>query len=232
MIEFAFFDNLIEFLDELYELLKEDWLKFKLFVKENKKNLIWIFFALITLQFTNILNIGNSCNKYYKNKNIQTIDHQKGGSNAVAGPSAGPSGDAAGAAAPAAADAGPMTKEAFKAKEKAEKTAKIDAAKKKIVEKKEAKKTAKEGDSESKNVQKNLDLFNQLKGKVSNAAGQHGLAGPIFGNLEGVMGGVTGLFTVFATLLVVFGILSLPVLIFIIITYCIIKMIVGKIAVF
>ena len=34
------------------------------------------------------------------------------------------------------------------------------------------------------------------------------------------------------TLLVVFGILSLPVLIFIIITYCIIKMIVGKIAVF
>ena len=141
MIEFSFFDNLIEFLDELYELLKEDWLKFKLFVKENKKNLIWIFFALITLQFTSILNIGNSCNKYYKNKNIQTTDHQKGGSNAAAGAS--PSGDAAGAPAPAAAEAGPMTKEAYKAKEKAEKAAKIDKAKKKKKEKKAEKKEEK-----------------------------------------------------------------------------------------
>lgn len=79
MINFIFFDNLIDFFDELYELLKEDWKKFKLFMNENKKNLIWLFIALITLQITDLITFGNSCNKYYKKQNAQI---QKGGSNA------------------------------------------------------------------------------------------------------------------------------------------------------
>ena len=36
MIEFEFCDNLIDFIEELNELLKEDWRKFKIFIKENK----------------------------------------------------------------------------------------------------------------------------------------------------------------------------------------------------
>ena len=70
MIEFDFFDNISEFLEELKELLEEDWRKCKLFIKENKKYILWLFITLITLQFTDIFSLGSSWNNYCK-KNLR-----------------------------------------------------------------------------------------------------------------------------------------------------------------
>jgi hypothetical protein len=238
MINFILFDNLLDFINELIELLKEDWKKFKLFVKENKKNLIWLFIALITLQFTDLINIGNSCNKYYKRKNEEI---QNGGSGSPPGPGpvvttpeaqtapAGPSkgqrrrarraaAKAAGAAGagPGAAGAGPGASGAGPGAAGADTKGKD-------------KKPAKSGDNESKNVQKNIDLFKKLKGEKDKLA-KNGMAGPVFSNLDGIFGAVGGIFTLVITILTILGILSLPVLIFIIITYCIVKKLLNHLA--
>lgn len=220
MIKFEFYDNLIDFFDELWILLNEDWIKFKIFVKENKKNLLWLFIALITLQITDIINFGKSCNNYYIK-----VNNQKGGSNANA---------------PPPIEVQEETPVELKARKKKEKEARIEDSKKKILEKKATEKKAKEdkkkgpkqeGDGESKDVQKKLDFFNKLKGKITASAGQAGLAGPVFSNLDGIFQAVGGMFTVLATILIIFGVLSLPVLIFIIITYCIIKMLLNHLAI-
>ena len=105
------------------------------------------------------------------------------------------------------------------------------AAKKNLLDKKEAKKTA-EGEDSVKSVDKKLGFFNKLKGQVQKSAGQHGMAGPVLGNLDGIFGAVGGMFTFAAVILIFFGILSLPVLIFLVITYCIVKKIVGKLALY
>lgn len=237
MIEFTFFDNLIEFLDDLYELLKEDWIKFKKFVKENKNYLIWLFIAIITLQFTDILSLGSSWNKYCKKNNIQN-----GGANESAPvPASAPSTD------PATSDSPEATKELSPTEEKAAKKASkkksIEEAKKKLLDKAEDKKAKKDGknsktgegeDGEEsvKSIDKKLSFFNKLKGKIQGVPGKPGLAGPIFGNMEGIFNAVGGMFTLAAVILVFIGIISLPVLIFIVITYCVIKKMVGKFVIF
>ena len=213
MIEFEFFDNLIDFIKELYELLKEDWVKFNLFIKENKKNVIWCLIAFITLQFTDVMSLGSSWDKYCKKNNIQ-----KGGSSGTAP-------DTADTAEPE------MTKNQKKKEKEVKQKADFNAAKQKILDKKEAKKTA-EGEDSVKSVDKKLGFFNKLKGQVQKSAGQHGMAGPVLGNLDGIFGAVGGMFTFAAVILIFFGILSLPVLIFLVITYCIVKKIVGKLALY
>jgi len=234
MIDFDFFDNIIEFFEELFILLKEDWIKFKLFVKENKKNLIWIFITLITLQITNIINIGNTCDKFYKNNNKLK---QNGGGNAKMAASAGKEAVTANAKS-SAAESEASKKDAAEASTKATAESSTASAASAASAAPEAgkegntgnnKSKPKEGDSESKDVQKKLDFFDKLKGKVTKAT-TGGVAGPVFGNLEGISNAIGGLFTVFATLLIICGVISLPVLIFIVITYCIIKLLVGKIA--
>jgi len=217
MIEFTFFDNLIEFLDDLYELLKEDWIKFKLFMNENKKSLIWLFIALITLQITDLITFGNSCNKYYKTQNSQI---QKGGGGGEGEPDP----------RKMAQSAEPTKQSAEPTKQSAstgatDKAARIESEKQKIQEKQKTKKA----DSELQKSEKNLELFNKLKGKKDKLA-KNSIAGPIFGNLEGIFGAVGGIFSVVLTLLTILGVLSLPVLIFIIITYCIIKKVLSHLA--
>jgi hypothetical protein len=230
MINFNLFDNLLDFIYELIELLKEDWNKFKLFVKENKKNLIWLFIALITLQFTNLINIGNSCNKYYKTQNEQI---QTGGSSTPpplpprrpstpppvpprrpsTPPPIPPKPGATPPPIPPKPGATPPTTGTDADGKKKDKGAGADA----------------EADADKKSIKKGLDLFNKAKGKKDKLA-KNGMAGPIFGNLEGIFGAVGGIFSLVITILTILGILSLPVLIFIIITYCVVKMLLGHLA--
>ena len=225
MIEFKFFDNLIDFIKELYELLKEDWVKFNLFIKENKKNVIWCLIAFITLQFTDVMSLGSSWDKYCKKNNIQ-----RGGSSGTASAAPAPAASTA-SAAPAPATPATTPDTADTAEPAMTKNEKHKAAKQKILDKKEAKKTA-EGEDSVKSVDKKLGFFNKLKGQVQKSAGQHGMAGPVLGNLDGIFGAVGGMFTFAAVILIFFGILSLPVLIFLVITYCIVKKIVGKLALY
>ena len=221
MINFNFFENLIDFFDELFELLKQDWKKFKLFVKENKKKLLWIFIALITLQFTSLIHVGNSCNKYYKVENNKL---QRGGSAASFDQAA----KAAHAAAQGAAGAAPAAGAAGAAPAAAAPKSRREIAKQRVLEK-QAKKKAMKKDSESKNVQKNLDLFNKLKGEKDKLS-KDGLAGPIFGNIDSIFEKLGAIFSLFAVILTILGILSLPILIFIVITYCIIKKVLTHLA--
>jgi len=251
MIEFEFFDNLLDFIEELYELLKEDWRKFKVFYKENKDYLIWLFIGLITLKFTDLMSLGSSWNKYCKKNNIQT-----GGANEspIKAPTEAPTETPTEKPKPPEVPKTPEEQaKADKDAKKKEKRDSVDAAKKKIVDKKADKKQekadkaagidpkapksndggpGKDGEDSVKGIDKKLGFFNKLKGKLKTSAGQHGMAGPVLGNLDGIFGAVGGMFTFVAFILVLLGILSLPVLIFLVITYCIIKKIVGHFALY
>ena len=215
MIEFNLFDNILDFIAELNELLLEDWRKFKFFIKENKDYMIWLFILLITLQFTDVMSLGTSWNKYCKKHNIQ-------------------SGGEGNAPPPSAEDSAPPT-EPESSKDKGGNAPPGDG-KDKGGEGEEGKKPkgeeADEGDESVKGVDKKLSLFNKLSGKLKSSAGAHGMAGPVLGNLGGIFSAVEGMFTLIAVVLIFIGILSLPVLVFLVITYCIIKMMVGKLALY
>jgi hypothetical protein len=230
MIEFDFFDNISEFIEELKELLEEDWRKCKLFIKENKNYILWLFITLVTLQFTDILSLGSSWNNYCKKNNIQY-----GGSNAEpskiqeeAEPTKSKKELKAekkqSKADKKAFDSSPEGKKA-----KADKAASDKATK---TEKKAIKKQAAEdaGEDSVKSVDKKLGIFNKLKGNIKSTAGKHGLAGPVLGNLGGVFAAVEGMFYLLAFILIVIGIVSLPFLIFLVLTYSIIKMMCSKLA--
>ena len=54
---------------------------------------------------------------------------------------------------------------------------------------------------------------------------------PVFGNLNYIFSMTTSMFSLVLFLLAIVGILSLPVILFIIITYCVIKSLLNKLAI-
>ena len=155
------YDEFISFGEELIELLEEDWIKCKKFIKKNKKYCMWVLILFITMQFTDIINLGTSYDRYCKIHNIKMT----GG--AAEAPAAAP------AEAPAA-DGG---------------------------------KGGKGGKG----------------GRLKND--------PVFGNLGKIFDMVSGMFVIVTFILVVIGVLSLPVIIFIAITYSILKYILSKLSI-
>lgn len=205
MSNFTLIDELIDFTNELIELLKQDWEKFKKFVKEYKTYLYWILVLFITMQFTDLLSLGSSWERYCKKNSIDSNSKnsnnmQKGGSNAEA---------------PPAPEAPPEAPVETKAEQKAR------LYKKKVSQRSDAKAFG----SESKDIEKKLGWFKQFKTQFSTNIGG---AGPIFGNLDRIFKYTEAMFAIFTTILIIVGVLSLPVLIFLIITYCVIKLLVGK----
>ena len=232
-----FINNITEFIDELIELLKEDWRKLKHFYNENHNYIYFLFIAIITLQFTDVMSLGSSWNRYSKKNKIQM-----GG--AVAG--AVPVAPATGSIAPVVPidDSKPTDDTKTNKEIKKEQT---NLIKKEIIDTKKTKEQAKEdkkqekkeadtkkasGDGELKDIKKKLNLFESLKGRVNKSAGKHGFAGPIFSNLDNIFGAVSGMFVFVGVILAILGILSLPILIFLIITYSILKIILGKLVAF
>jgi len=214
-------DSFVDFIYELIELLKEDWSKFKHFISENGKYVFWLFIAIITLQFTDIMSIGASWEKYNNHTHNHTT--QKGGSNGVA-PGGNSSTDTTETTEPTKAE----KKAAKKAEKKAESEQKremIDQKKKELTQSATDKKQKVE--SGSAHVDKQLGLFNKLKGNVKSSAGKHGIGGPILGNLGGVFDTVSGMFVVLGFILLIIGVISLPVIVFLVITYCVVKKMVG-----
>ncbi len=193
MTEFTIIDELYDLSKELLELIKEDWEKFKKFLKKHKKYMFWIFLLFITMQFTDIMNLGKSWDTYCKN-NKNYINQLGGGENAVA---------AADPAASSSAEA---------------KAAKF--SKKQIT--KQAKKQSKLEKAYKAPGKPGL-LSKSKKGFVDSIKNN-----PILGNLDKIGGATSGLFTIILFILVVIGILSLPVLILIVITYTIIKHLLSK----
>jgi hypothetical protein len=86
-------------------------------------------------------------------------------------------------------------------------------------------------ESEAKANQKKISFFEQIKnkfGKGTEWGGQHGALGPVFGNLEKIFDSVKTVFYIITVILTIAGILSIPVLIFLIITYMVFKTMVSK----
>jgi len=195
------YDELCSFSVELVELLKEDWRKFKLFIKKNKNYCLWILILFITLQFTDLLNLGASWNSYCKKnegKKNHTHNHthtythtQMGGDGAPAAP---------------AADGKPD-----KATAKAEKADKKQAKKDARLQRKDDKKAAKDQ-------------------RKSDKAAAGAAPGPGAG-LDKIFSMVSGMFVIISFILVVVGIISIPIIVFIVITYTILKYMVSQVSV-
>jgi hypothetical protein len=80
-------------------------------------------------------------------------------------------------------------------------------------------------DTSSKTPKKGM--FGKAKSGLKNSIKNN----PVLGNLGGIFDAVGGMFTLIMFILIVVGILSLPVVIFIVITYCIVKNLLSKLAI-
>ena len=204
--------------------------------------MIWLFIAIITLQFTDVMSLGTSWNRYCKKNKIQI-----GGEGEAPAPeppkNTTPEPPKNTTAEPPKNKEGGDEEGGDNKKKKGEggdeeggdnkkKKGEGDGDEEGGDNKK--KKGEGEGDGEDsvKSIDKKLGLFNKLKGKVKSSAGKFGMAGPVLGNLDGIFSAVEGIFTLLTVILIFIGIISLPALIFLIITYCIIKMIVGKLVIY
>jgi hypothetical protein len=212
MFEINFCNNFLDFIEELKELLLEDWRKFKIFFKQNKDYLICLFILLITLQFTDLMSLGSSWNKYNKINNINNI--QNGG-----GEEAPPE----------------KSKKEVKAEKKAEKKQKkadkkafnkTDEGKAKKKEEKQDKKDKKSAEKQAKKDSGVDDV------KSPDSGGSSIGSGPIFGNFGGILQAFDGMIALLTLIMIIIGIISVPILIFLVITYCIIKLMVGKLALY
>ena len=86
-------------------------------------------------------------------------------------------------------------------------------------------------DGELKANQQRIGFFQNLKQRFSaggDLGGKYGAAGPVFSNLGGIMDSVKYIFYILFIILTIAGVLSLPILIFLVITYMIIKSIFRK----
>ena len=271
MSSFTLIDELGDFTNELIYLIKQDWEKFKLFIKEYKKYVFWVVVLLITMQFTDLMSLGSSWDKYCSKTGIQNGIQTGGGGESYAPVS----------------EKGRLQKiyAEEKSKKKQLKADKKSTAKDKSTEgikkhiaateakqkSKEARKSARQGlgkdagangktkayklqgetkeqtatrkadqsinskqlamqkkamalsgssGSETSKIDKSVKWFKSLKpGAVGSS--------PVFGNLDRIFAYTSAMFSIIIGFFVILGILSLPVLIFLIITYCVIKMLVG-----
>ena len=208
-------DEFIDFIYEFTDLLKQDWEKTKKFIKANTKYVYWVIVLFITMQFTDIINLGKSYDKFCKSNNIIQRGGANGAGNAGASsasssssapPSSGSAASAAGAdgaAAGPAAGAAPLPAK-LTAPGKAENGA--NGAKPPTLPEEKEKKDKK-------------SLFGKTKRGIADSIKNN----PVFGHLDKIFNMVESIAIIITFILVVVGVLSLPILIFIAITYCIVK---------
>jgi hypothetical protein len=237
-----------EFYTELWDLLKIDLHNSYLFLTENKNYLVCAIILAFLLQFVDINNLGTSFEKFCNKNNINVGINLKGGGGEQPDVTTYRSMKAEEYA--AKKDFKKQTKEEKKVmnlKQKGEKKGIEDldayASKKKSAQnihksKKssikaydaEAKQKKKQ-ESEAKANQKRISFFEGIKkhfGKGTEWGGKFGALGPVFGNMEKIIDNVKIVFYIVTVILTIAGILSIPVLIFLIITYMVFKTMVGK----
>jgi hypothetical protein len=241
-------DEFKEFYTELWDLLKIDLHNSYLFLTENKNYLVCAIILAFLLQFADINNLGTSFEKFCNKNNIDVGINLKGGGGEQPDVTTYRTMKAEEYAAKKEAQKqAKEDKKAMEFKKKAEKKGIEDvdayASKKKsaqnIHKSKQSSKKAydaeakqqKKQDSEAKANQKRISFFEQIKnkfGKGTDWGGKFGALGPVFGNMEKIMDSVKTVFYIVTVILTIAGILSIPVLIFLIITYMVFKTMVGK----
>jgi len=216
-------DELIEFAEELTLLIKQDWEKSKQFIKKHKTYFFWILALFVSMQFTDILSLGKSWDIYCKKHNIQS-----GGDNSVA------------------ASVNISTKQGDDGAKQGD-----DGAKQGDDGAKQGDDGAKQGEEGSKGTgagagsptsagqpqrvrmrTRSQGLMGQSRiGRSQSRFGRTMRRNPVFGNLDKIFNMTQGMFALVMFILVIVGVLSLPVIIFIIITYCIIKNLCSRLAI-
>ena len=227
------YDELKYFYNELIYLIYVDLHKSYLFIVSNKTYFIYAFILSILLQFTNINTLSSSYSKKYRKQNGGEFGIINGAE-----------------AAYTAVETGEEIKaqaELKKQREQAESNKKnkpatpetpIDPNKPLIDPNKpliDPKKTLKsQSRMSSKNIKANrmhLSYFEEIKakyGKNTKLGGKYGALGPVFSNMDKIFGSVSYIFSFIAVVLAIVGVLSLPVLILLIITYTVIKKMVNR----
>lgn len=243
-------DEFKEFFKELWDLLKIDLRNSYLFLTENKNYLVCAIILAFLLQFADINNLGTSFEKFCNKNNIDIGINLKGGGGEQSDITTYRTmkGDQYTAEKNAQKKA-KADKKATELTQKAEKKglsgAEADAyasskksadnmhlSKQSSIKAYDAEaKQKKKQESESKANQKKISFFEGIKknfGKGTTLGGTFGALGPVFGNMEKIMDSVKTVFYIVTVILTIAGILSIPVLIFLIITYMVFKTMVGK----
>lgn len=203
-------DNFKLFCNELYELILEDLYNFIQFLKANKKYFIYGVILVILSQIVNINSLGESARKYC-NKNIQ-----HGGASLVATPTVSVSESAQNIL-------GNKTKRRALIQKKMQESMMAET------EKKTDKLLGKKKGEFEKNKER-ISFFQKMKAKFQPGGwfGRFGALGPVFGNLEAIMDSVKWLFAFIAFVAIFVGAVSLPVIIFMVLTYFVIKSLLRK----
>ena len=195
-------DELFEFAEELTLLIKQDWEKSKKFIKEHKHYFLWVVALFISMQFTDILSLGKSWEIYCKKHNIKS-----GGGNSP--PPLPP----------------PRVDRSTKPPQSSDSSSKSTDS------------SSKSTDSDTKSTDSNTKSDGSkdgVKGKVGKSQSKfmrNMRRNPVFGNLDKIFNMTQGMFALIIFILIVVGVLSLPVIIFIVITYCIIKNLCSRLAI-
>ena len=209
-------DDIIEVTDELIILMKQDWENFKKFIKEYKTYIYWIVVLVITMQFTDLMSLGASWDRICKKNAIK----QSGGGGNTGATAAGTGETKAGTAANTGTKTGAPAAEAPAATGETKAGRTFD---KKLINQFASK------SPESKDVEQKLGFFKRMKAYVSApTTGKYGLAGPVFGSFDRITTYLQGLISIFTLVLVILGIVSIPVFIFLVITYTVFKVLVTK----
>jgi len=269
MFELNICDELTDFINELIRLLKEDWKKFKLFIKQNKTYVYWFIALVFTLQFTDLMSLGSSWDRYCNKKNnmnkyIKDTDKeiQNGGAQ-----SSTPTPVVAAAQAQGPTEKSPLRRlpqqqqqqqkqqqqqprlPGFKGlvqKSKEQKQEKSDAKKamhseassagkdaaSKALElgasSKQAKALGKQASKEALKTAKKQAKIDKTLDKKGGPFGRFGIGGPLSQSLPAIAENLTTIFSFLTFVLMFIGVISLPIFLFIIITYCAIKSLVGR----
>ena len=233
-------EDISEFFSELWDLLYIDFQNSYIFLSNNKNYFLYAVILTILLQFTNINNIEQTFKKISKNdmqnKYNKHNKHNKYSNINLTGGAAGISTF--------------QQDQQIISKHKNNKltsarhqnlTQRYGADLVKGLEVDEAKSSSKKAydaqvkdekrkESESKINEKRLSFFEKLKSKYGKNTkfGEYGILGPVFGNMEKIFESVKTLFYIITIILTIAGVLSLPVLIFLIITYMVFKSMVSR----
>lgn len=247
-------DDFCEFVDELVELMQEDWERVKKFIKEYKNYVFWFIVLSITMQITDIGTLGRYVDKMcnMERKNVKKIGGGTGDS---------PNGPPPPPPPPpmvipskpqgnlfqnikSSKGVKPSTVAAFeKGKQLGQQQGQQQAQQAKskeelaLQQQQQTKNEIKDlessmgKDDELKKTEKQLSFFQRMKQKVSGVDPQGkriGALGPLFGGMEKAMDYMKNIMAVLTFILTAIGIISLPVFIFLIITYFVIKTIASK----
>jgi hypothetical protein len=192
-------DNSLTFIDKIIDGVRVDFTNSINFIYANYKYIIWIIILVILLQFTNINYIGRTFEKICSSSNKTNSNNTKLKKNIQQNGGADDNGSKRDEGVTGGKSVNNMTPS--------------------------------ELNSEIKQNDKRLNFLQDLKQKFSKGGtigGKYGIAGPIFGNLDKIFSTVRFIFFILLMILMAAGAMTIPVFIFLIITYIVVRYIVRN----